>query len=93
MVTRTISIAEFEAIRGGPRGAAPDPLMVGIRAMKPGEAFILTHECGDGTKCRVQGMVGNQREVARLQGLRYKTKHLPNGDLAVACYEAKAEGA
>ena len=89
MVTRPISIAEFEEAPKRSRGPVPSPLVLAIRALRPGQAFAYPHECGATDTCRAQSLVGNQRPQARLKGFLYLSRHLVNGDLGVACYEAE----
>ena len=86
-MVRPISIEEFEAVRH-PRGSGPSPLRQAIQALQPGEALAYAHTCerkGGKTFCNKRQTAVD--ETARnTKGYTYRTNHLPNGDLGVACY-------
>lgn len=86
METETMTIEEFEAIPRNTR--PPTPQRLAILAMQVGEALILNHDgvvhgSANG-HCGLTKIVSYATKMSR--NYRYKSRHLPDGGVAVACY-------
>ena len=85
--TRTISIEEFKEIKiGGVRvGKAPSAALLAIRAMPVNSALVLSHECTSMKPCSTIRTVVSENNNNK-QNRLYSSRHLPSGELAVACF-------
>jgi hypothetical protein len=85
IVLRQMSLAEFAA-------ASPmaSPQLTAMRAMQPGTAIVLSHDglAHAAPKCSLHRMAALMTKAHPT--LRFATRHLPDGSVAVACrYEVK----
>ena len=85
--TRTISIEEFKELKVGGRreGRAPSAALLAIRAMPVNSALVLSHDCTAAKPCSTIRTVVSESSNNK-QGRLYSCRHLPSGELAVACF-------
>ena len=84
-ISETMSIEDFEALPAAQRQKSAQ--RTAIEAMRPGEALTLSHEglAHKGRNCSYNTLLS--AEIPRITRLRYSMRHLPDGRVAVACYE------
>jgi hypothetical protein len=85
----SMSMSDFEALPPARRPKSAQ--RTAIEAMRPGEALSLSHEglAHKGRNCSYNTLLS--AEIPRTTHHRYSIRHLPDGRVAVACYEREEE--